>query len=67
LLAALLLFKHLLILLALLAKLGLGSAICWLGADSLLVSNSPRPSNSSAAIAAQTIAAPFKLVELSTT
>jgi hypothetical protein len=33
----------------LLAKLGLSSAICWLGADSLLVYNSPRPSNRSSA------------------
>jgi hypothetical protein len=56
-----------LILLALLAKLGLSSAICWLGADSLLVSNSPRACIRTAAIAAQAIAAPFKLVELSTT
>jgi hypothetical protein len=43
LLAALLLFKRLLILQTLLAKLGLARAMCWLAADSLLVSIAPRP------------------------
>ena len=48
------------ILLARVAKLGLSSAICWLGADLLVAIDSAPPVIAAAAIAAQAMAAPFK-------